>query len=61
MKQIEAIYKGGVLIPIQELDIPENSKVIIKIEKVEKMDSLKMYGYLKLLKEGEDATELFEI
>jgi len=36
-------------------------KLRIRIEKIEGRDALKELGYLKLLKEGEDAEELFEI
>ena len=37
------------------------SKVILSIEEVKTMDDLKLHGYLKLLREGEDAEELFEL
>ena len=60
MRKIECIYERGVLIPLKKLDIPERSKVTLSIEEVKTMDDLKLHGYLKLLREGEDAEELFE-
>jgi len=60
MKKIECIYEKGVLIPLEKLDIPERSKVILSIEEVEVIDDLKLYSYLRLLREGKDAEELFE-
>ena len=61
MKKIECIYERGVLIPLEKLDIPERSKVTLSIEEVEVIDDLKLYSYLKLLREGEDAENLFEL
>ncbi len=61
MKKVECIYEKGVLIPLERLDIPERSKVVLSIEEVKTTDNLKLHGYLKLLKEGEDAEELFEL
>ncbi len=60
MKKIECIYERGVLIPLEKLDLPERSRVVLSIEDVKKLDNLKLYGYLKLLKEGGNAEELFE-
>ncbi|ADB58735.1 antitoxin family protein [Archaeoglobus profundus] len=60
MKKIECIYEKGVLIPLEKLNIPERSKVILSIEEVEVIDDLKLYSYLRLLREGEDAENLFE-
>ena len=60
MKRIECIYEKGVLIHLEKLDIPERSKVVLSIEEVKTTDDLKLYGYTKLLREGEDAEELFE-
>ena len=60
MKRVECIYEKGVLIPLEKLDIPERSKVVLSIEEVKTTDDLKLYGYTKLLREGEDAEELFE-
>jgi len=59
--RIECIYEKGVLLPLEKLDIPERSKVVLSIEEVKTIDNLKLHGYLKLLKEGEDAEELFEL
>ncbi|MBE8539361.1 antitoxin AF2212-like protein [Geoglobus acetivorans] len=61
MKKVECIYEKGVLIPIEALDIPERSRVVLRIEEVKAIDDLKLYGYLKLLRESEDAEELFEL
>ncbi len=60
MRRIECIYEKGVLIPLEKLDIPERSKVTLSIEEVKTMDDLKLHGYLKLLRDGEDAEDLFE-
>ena len=59
--EIEAIVKGGVFIhttPINEL---EGKKVVLKIVKQESTSPEKMYAYIRLLKEGVDAKEYFEI
>jgi len=61
MRKVECIYEKGVLIPLEKLDIPERSKVVLSIEEVKTIDDLKLHGYLKLLKEGKDAEELFEL
>ncbi|AEK73062.1 hypothetical protein GQS_05810 [Thermococcus sp. 4557] len=55
------MYRGDVIIPLEKLNIPQGAKLRIRIEKIEERDALKELGYLKLLKEGEDAEELFEI
>lgn len=60
-KEIAAIYGGDVLIPLEKLDIFPEVRLRIRIEKIESRDALKELGYLKLLREGEDAEELFEI
>ncbi|WP_202318609.1 antitoxin family protein [Archaeoglobus neptunius] len=60
-KKIECIYEKGVLIPLIKLDVPERSKVILSIEEVKTLNDLKLHGYFKLLREGEDAEELFEL
>jgi len=60
MKKIECIYEKGVLIPLEKLDIPERSKVTLSIEEIKFIDDLKRYSYFKLLREGEDAEDLFE-
>ncbi|ASJ03372.1 hypothetical protein A3L09_08930 [Thermococcus profundus] len=60
-KEIVAVYRGDVIIPLEKLDIPPGVKLRIRIEKIEGRDALKELGYLKLLQEGEDAESLFEI
>jgi len=60
MKKIECIYEKGVLNPLEKLDIPERSKVTLSIEEIKFIDDLKRYSYFKLLREGEDAEDLFE-
>ena len=60
-KVIVAVYRGDVIIPLEKLNIPQGAKLRIRIEEIEERDALKELGYLKLLKEGEDAEELFEI
>jgi len=61
MKKVECIYEKGVLIPLEKLDIPDRSKVVLSIEEVKIIDNLKLHGYLKLLREDEDAENLFEL
>jgi hypothetical protein len=39
----------------------EGKKVKIRIVGVESMDAEKLYSYMRLLREGEDTEELFEI
>ncbi len=60
MKRIECIYERGVFIPLEKPDLPERAKVVLNIEDVKTIDDLKLHGYLRLLREGEDAEELFE-
>ena len=59
-EEIEAIYERGVFLPLKEIKIPERSKVLLKIKEVTQVDELKLLSYLKLLREGEEADELFE-
>ena len=61
MSEIEGIVKGGVIIPLRPLKELEGKRVRIKIVGVEKIDAEKLYSYLRLLREGEDAEEFFEI
>lgn len=61
VSEIEGIVKGGVIIPLKPLTGLEGKKVKIKIICVEDVDAEKLYSYLRLLREGEDAEELFEI
>ncbi|RLI79704.1 hypothetical protein DRP07_09850 [Archaeoglobales archaeon] len=58
-EKIEAIF-DSVAIPLKKLNIPEKSKITLRIEKTEKIDNLGFYSYTKLLREGEDAENLFE-
>jgi len=57
---IESVYEKGVFIPTRKLEIPERSKVTLRIEKIKSVNDLKLVSYIKLMKEGEDAEELFE-
>ena len=59
--EVEGIVKGGVIIPLKPLRELEGKKIKIKIISVESIDAEKLYSYLRLLREGEDAEELFEI
>ena len=61
MSEIEGVVKGGVIIPIKPLTELEGKKVKIKIIGAEGVDAEKLYSYLRLLREGEDAKELLEI
>ncbi len=61
MSEIEGIVKGGVIIPLKPLTELEGKKVKIKIIDIESIDAEKLYSYIRLLREGEDAEELFEI
>ncbi len=61
MSEIEGIVKGGVIIPLKPLTELEGKKVKIKIISVEDVEVEKLYSYIRLLREGEDAEELFEI
>jgi|GEM_PF-900641 len=61
MPEIERYSKGGVIIPLKPLTWLEGRKVKIKIIGVESVDAEELYSYLRLLREGEDSGELFEI
>ena len=61
MSEIEGIVRGGVIIPLRPLKGLEGKRVRIRIVEVEGADPEKLYSYLRLLREGEDAEELFEI
>ena len=61
MSEIEGIVKGGVIIPSKPLTEFEGKKVKIKILDVKSVDIEKLYSYLRLLRESEDAEEFFEI
>ncbi len=61
MSEIEGIVKDGVIIPLKPLTELEGKKVRLKIVRVEGVEAEKLYSYLRLLREGEDAEELFEI
>jgi len=54
--RIECIYEKGVLIPLKKFEYSRAIKSSFKYS-----DDLKLHGYLKLLKEGEGAEELFEL
>ncbi len=61
MSEVEGIVKGGVIIPLKPLAELEGKKVKIKIVEVESVDADKLHSYLRLLKEGENAEEVFEM
>ncbi|MCE4615394.1 MAG: DUF104 domain-containing protein [Desulfurococcales archaeon] len=61
MPEIEGIVKGGVIIPLKSLAELEGKKVRIKIVGVKDVDVEKLYAYLRLLREGEDAREFFKV
>jgi len=61
MSEVEGIVKGGVIIPLEPLAELEGKKVKIKIVEVESVDAEKPHSYLRLLKEGENTEEFFEI
>ena len=57
---IESLYEKGIFIPTRKLEIPERSKVTLRIGKIKSADDLKLVSYIKLMKEGEEAEKLFE-
>ena len=59
--EIEAIVKGGIIIPTTPINELEGKKIVLKILRQESVDPEKMYAYIHLLKEGVDAKEYFEI
>ena len=61
LPEIEGIVRGGVIIPLKPLKGLEGKRVRIRIVEVEGVDPEKLYSYLRLLREGEDAGEIFEI
>ncbi|HIP74214.1 MAG TPA: hypothetical protein EYH14_01000 [Euryarchaeota archaeon] len=61
MKEITAIVKGGVIIPTTPVKDLEGKKILVRIIKQESTDPEKMYAYVRLLKEGVDAEEYFEV
>lgn len=61
LTEIEGIVKGDVIIPLKPLTKLEGKRVKIKILEVEGIDAEKFYSYLRLLREGEDAEEIFEV
>ena len=61
MSEIEDIVKGGVIIPLRPLPELEGKKIRIKIVSAKGVNAERLYSYLKLLREDEDAEELFEI
>ena len=61
LSEVEGIVRGGVIIPLRPLRELEGKRVKIKILEVEGIDAEKLYAYLRLLREGEDAEGIFEI
>ncbi len=60
MKEVEFLYERGVCIPLERIEFPERCIIRVRIESVKKVEDIKFYSYLRLLKEGEEADELFE-
>ena len=52
---------GGVIIPLKPIRELEGKRIKLRIVEVEGIDAKKLYSYIRLLREGEDAEELFEI
>lgn len=61
MSEIEGIVRGGVIIPLKPLKELEGKKVKLRVLEVKEVDVEKLYSYVRLLREGEDAEEIFEI
>ena len=61
MSEIEAIVRGGVIIPLRPLRGLEGKRVKLRIVEIEGIEAEKLYSYIRLLREGENAEELFEI
>ncbi len=61
MAEIEAIVKGGIIIPTTPIGELEGKRVVLKVVKQEGASPEKMYAYIRLLREGADAEEYFEI
>lgn len=61
MAEIEAIVKDGVIIPTRPIKKLEGKKIVIKVIRTEDAPAEKAYAYARLLKEGIDAEEYFEI
>lgn len=61
LSEIEGIVRGGVIIPLKPLRGLEGKKVRIRIVEVEGLEPEKLYAYLRLLREGEDAEDIFEV
>ncbi len=61
MTEIEAVVKGGVIIPTTPIGGLEGKRIVLKVIKEESIDPDRMYAYVRLLKEGVDAEEYFEI
>ncbi len=61
MSEIEGIVRGGVIIPLKPLKELEGKKVKLRVLEVKEVDVEKLYSYVRLLREGEDAEEIFEV
>lgn len=61
MTEVEGVVRSGVIIPFSSLREFEGRRVKIRIIEVSEVEPEKLYSYVKLLREGEDAEELFEI
>ena len=62
MTEVEGVVRGGVIIPFSSLREFEGRRVRIRIIEVSDVEPPeKLYSYVRLLREGEDAEELFKI
>jgi len=61
LTEVEGVVRSGVIIPFSSLREFEGRRVKIRIIEVSEVEPEKLYSYVKLLREGEDAEELFEI
>jgi len=61
LSEIEGIVRGGVIIPLKPLRDLEGKVVKLRVLEVKDVDAEKLYSYIRLLREGEDAEEIFEI
>ena len=61
MTEVEGVVRSGVIIPLGSLREFEGRRVRIRIVEVSDLEPEKLYSYVRLLREGEDAEEPFAI